>query len=144
MRSRNLILVLLLSLAACSERPAATPAASSQAPPGITANEAVAIVSELPEARAWAKYINDNTNGKTRAAMMVEPQQPEAREGKYYWSVNYYENQPTHFHRWQTFMVRLDGKEILVDDVTTGEYRSLDDWRRKEKPMDRVRETKAP
>jgi hypothetical protein len=76
--------------------------------------------------------------------MMVEPQQPEAREGKYYWSVNYYENHPTHFHRWQTFMVRLDGKEILVDDVTTGEYRSLDDWRRKEKPMDRVRETKAP
>jgi hypothetical protein len=144
MRNRIFFLVLLLGLAACSERPTNNPATSSEPSTAITADEAVAIVSELPEAKAWSKYLNDSTGGKVQAAMTVEPEHPETIEGKQYWSVNYYENQPTHFHRWQTFMVRLDGKEILVDDVTTGEYRSLEEWREKEKPMERVNKTKAP
>ncbi len=145
MRITTALAVLFLGLVACTERPATAPVTSKQEiAAGITANEAVAIISELPEAKAWAKYISDSTNGNVRAAMTVLPEHPVIRGANKYWSVNYYENQPTHFHRWQTFMVSLDGKEILVDDVTTGEYLSLHEWREKEKPMERVRETRAP
>jgi hypothetical protein len=150
MKCAYLVLVLVLTSGSCPELAAATPVVSQrtvaarQVPAGITATEAIGIVRDLPEARAWSTFISEQSKGGAHAAMMVEPQQPKEMEGKYYWSVNFYENQPTHFHRWQTFMVRLDGKEILVDDVVSGEYRHLKEWRIIDKPMDRVRAKKVP
>ncbi|HEX3532555.1 MAG TPA: hypothetical protein VH988_36315 [Thermoanaerobaculia bacterium] len=72
---------------------------------------------------------------------MVEPEEPETIEGKRlrYWSVGFYEFQPDHSHRWDTFLVRVDGKEILVEDLLGGDPMTLKEWRRKEKPMDRAK-----
>ena len=102
------------------------------------------MIWELPEVKALAKYIEEKTAGKVRAALMVEPNTPENLAGNKYWAIGFYENQPTHVHRWQTFLVRLDGKEILVDDLITGDYWNLQKWREKEKPLERVRESKTP
>jgi hypothetical protein len=150
MKRRNRVLVLIVSSAFCCEissaRPAVSdpPVAAAEAPAGITANEAVDIVWQLPEAKAWSKFIRDQTNGEAHAALIVEPEQPESRRGKSYWSVNFYENGTSRYHRWQTFLIRTDGKEILADVKTSGEYRGLEEWRRIEKPMDRVREADRP
>ena len=89
--------------------------------------------------KAWGKYIEEKTSERVRA-LIVDPRTPEYHTVKRYWAVDFYEDQPTHVHRWQTFFVRLDGKEILVDDPITGDYMDLQKWREKEKPLERVRE----
>lgn len=74
----------------------------------------------------------------------LKPTYPGLVSGNKYWAVGFYEDQTTYAHRWQSFLVRLDGKGILVDDVATGDYLGILKWREKEKPMERVRETKEP
>ncbi len=39
----------------------------------------------------------------------------------------------------ETFLVRVDGKEILVEDLLGGDPITLNQWRKREKPMDRVK-----
>ena len=140
----NALIPALLFLHGCSEQPEPKAVAPAPASASITQDQAVAIIWRLPEIKAWAKYIEKKTDGKVRAALMVDPQIPETIAEKKYWSVGFYENQPTHMHRWQSFLVRVDGNEILVDDAVTGDYLDLERWREKEKPMERVSESKAP
>jgi hypothetical protein len=142
MRIGFLLTAFLLIALCCSEEQyskAAAPVATS-----ITKEKAVAIVWDLPEIKAWAKYIDAKTKGTVHAATMVIPEIPVTIKKKQYWSVNFYEDQPEYFHRWQSFMVQLDGKEILVDTIRPDDYISLQEWRTKEKPMERIRESKAP
>ena len=110
------------------------------APATISAEQATEIVEKLPEIKAWSAYIKRTTHGKVTSALMVMPEEPETVEGKRlrYWSVGFYENQPDHYHRWDTFLVRVDGKEILVEDLS-GDPITLKQWRKEEKPMDRVK-----
>ena len=135
---KSILILLPLLVFGCSEPSRQKAAAPSPAP--ITEEQAMAIVWELPEIKAWTRYIDEKTAGKVRATLMVDPQRPENIRGNKYWAVGFYENQPTHVHRWQTFLVRLDGKEILVDDLVTGDYMDLQKWREKENPFERVRE----
>src|SRR5579863_2968809 len=117
------------------------PAAPVPQPARITGEQAEAIVWDLPETRAWADAIAKRSRGAAHATTMVLPEDPETIEGKRYWSVNFYETQPDHIHRWQTFMVRLDGKEILVE-TDTGDHLSLQDWRVKQQPLARAGDAK--
>ncbi len=117
------------------------PAAPVPQPATITSERAEAIVWDLAETRAWADAIARRSRGAAHATTMVLPEDPETIDGKRYWSVNFYETQPDHIHRWQTFMVRLDGKEILVE-ADTGDHLSLQDWRAKQHPLARASDTK--
>jgi hypothetical protein len=95
----------------------------------ITQDQAIDMVVKLPEVKAWSARLSRVTHGKVRATFMVEPDEPEPIEGRRYWAVGCFENQPDHFVRWETFLVRLDGKVILVED-TDGEPISLKRWRK--------------
>jgi hypothetical protein len=133
-----LVLVFVLVLGTAAGLPAAGqgrrgPRAS------LTSDAAVNAVARLPEVKAWGKFILESTGGKVHGALMVMPEEPVVEEGKRYWSVEYLEDQPDHMHRWQTFLIRLDGKEILVDDPVSGDYVSLAEWRATQKPMERIR-----
>ncbi|WP_171686042.1 hypothetical protein [Paenibacillus planticolens] len=52
------------------------------------------------------------------------------RTGKYY-DIYIGESLTDHIVRWHTFYVSEDMKEILVDDVITGDNVTLDEWRKR-------------
>jgi hypothetical protein len=117
-------LAVLIAVAGKPAQAARHPRAAS-----ITQDQAIEMVGKLPEVKAWSAHLSRITHGKVRAAFMVEPDEPELIEGKRYWAVGCFENQPDHFVRWETFLVRLDGKVILVED-TDGDPISLSRWRK--------------
>lgn len=142
MRISFILLVLPLLLLGCPKQQQPQVVGSTSA--SITQEQAIAIVWDLPEIKAWTHYVEKKSEGKARPVLIAERQTPETMAGNKYWAIGFYEDQTTYTHRWQSFLVRLDGKEILVDDVATGNYLGLLKWREKEKPMERVRETKEP
>lgn len=106
----------------------------------ITSDQATEIIWKLPEVKAWSAYILKTTKGKIHPALMVEPEEPVKIEGKQYWSVGFFEDQPEKYLRWETFLVRVDGKVILVENMVGGtEPLTLKEWREQEKPMDRAK-----
>jgi hypothetical protein len=109
----------------------------------ITKEQSVFKIAELSEIVAWRKFIKEQSEGKTRAVLRLQSEMPQTRSGRKYWSVGFYESQATHDHLWQSFLVRLDGKEILVEDIE-GKYLALETWRKQENPMARVGSLKAP
>jgi hypothetical protein len=74
MKFARILFLLPALLLGCSEQPQPKPVVSSAL---ITQEQAVALVWELPETKAWAKYIEQKTEGKVRAALIVEPETPE-------------------------------------------------------------------
>jgi hypothetical protein len=48
-----------------------------------------------------------------------------------YYSVYVGESHPDHTVRWNTFLVRKDLGRILVDDILTGKYLTLEEWRKR-------------
>ena len=117
---------------------------AAERPAAITSERAEALVWALPEIKAWAKFIGAQSKGKARAMTIVEPEAPAIVEGKRYWSVSFGEDDGDHTHRWQTFMVGVDGGAILVDTDAPDEYLTLKQWRVREHPMDRIRGAHAP
>jgi hypothetical protein len=107
-------------------------------PSELSADKAETLIFELPEIKAWSNYIEQKTQGKVHAAIMVSSKEPQELDGKQYWSVDFYESQQTHVHRWESFLVRIDGKEILVDDLADGPI-GLQEWRDQKKPLDRIK-----
>jgi tetratricopeptide (TPR) repeat protein len=122
-----------------------TPTSSVKAPSNqqqkatkqVTSAQAVSMIAKLPEIIAWQQYIKDQSAGKTRAVLRVTSQTLQKVNGKDYWSISFYESQNTQDHRWQSFLVRSDGKEILADDIN-GNYLDLPTWRQKTNPMNRT------
>jgi hypothetical protein len=108
----------------------------------ITREQAIDRVAKLPEIAAWRAYVTAQSSGTVSTTLSVNAETPETFVDQEYWSVSFHENQPRHRHRWQSFLVRLDGQEILVDGPD-GKYRSLDTWRRDDKPMARVNPPKS-
>jgi hypothetical protein len=125
----------------CTKAVSSSPPPLSNATTSITRKQAIAIINKLPEIAAWHAYVKAATAGAINTTLSVNPETPITYAGRKYWSVSFYENQPTHNSRWQTFLVRLDRQEILVDDLE-GKYRSLATWRRDDKPMERVNPSK--
>jgi hypothetical protein len=91
----------------------------------ITREQAIDRVAKLPEIAAWRAYVTAQSSGTVSTTLSVNAETPETFVDQEYWSVSFHENQPRHRHRWQSFLVRLDGQEILVDGPD-GKYRSLD------------------
>jgi len=56
--------------------------------------------------------------------------------GRCYMSITVHENHEAHTYRWHTFYVSLNGKHILVDDVTGGNPMTLNKWRLEQKKLD--------
>lgn len=106
-------------------------------PATLTKEQAVAIISELPEIKAWSDYIERTSEGKVHGMIMEPAAELTTLDGKQYWSVDFYENQPAQSHRWESFLVGLDHKDILVDDLEDG-FISLQTWRDTKKPMARI------
>jgi hypothetical protein len=114
-----------------------TEAASAHRP--ITSDQAEKLVWALPEAKAWAAHIERVSAGKNHGGTTVYDDQPDTIVGRQYWAVEYIEDTPDLIHLWQIFLVRVDGRTILVQDIATGEPLTLSVWRKKEHPMDRGR-----
>jgi hypothetical protein len=105
----------------------------------IDREQAIERIANLPEVVAWKQYIAKQSDEKVKSSLMPQGDHPVTIAGKQYWKISFNESQPTHHHRWQTFLVRVDGAEILVDDVNGGDYLDLETWRSKAKPMDRIK-----
>lgn len=119
------------SLSEHEEKPEAIPSE-------FTADNAVALIFELPEVKVWSDYIDQKSQGKVHAAILNTSTEPQYLDGKQYWSVDFFESQETHMHRWESFWVRIDGEEILVDDLADGPI-SLQEWRDQKKPLERIK-----
>jgi len=131
--------VLALALCACcvgcsQNDPALSQAAAARSA-AVTLKNAVEIVSGLPEVRRWDKYIRRKTDDRAHGAVMEFDNEPWELNGRRYWTVSFGENSPEAFHRWHTFLVRIDSPEILVDNIIDGSYRTLEQFRRG-KPQD--------
>ncbi|TAN68547.1 MAG: hypothetical protein EPN17_08825 [Methylobacter sp.] len=142
-----LAVLLLLAIIGYVEKQYTKPTAPSSAitssqhttviPATITKEQAAAIISELPEIIAWSSYIERITQGKVHGMIMDTSEEPTSIDGKQYWPVDFYESQPPQIHRWESFLVSLDSKDILVDDIADGAI-SLQEWRDHKKPMAQI------
>jgi hypothetical protein len=104
---------------------------------------AYALVERLPEVRAWIHAIPRMTDGTSVGALMAVPERPILLAGWHYWSVNFYLDEGIHFHRWETFLVRIDGRRILVNDTVSGVI-SLVVWRRDKDPYAHIAAAAQP
>ncbi|HSY28511.1 MAG TPA: hypothetical protein VK832_13470 [Burkholderiaceae bacterium] len=98
------------------------------------------ITWQLPEVKAWAELIEKQSKGTLHGASKIDADTPETIDGKRYWSVTCFVDYPEQIHRWHTFMIRVDGKEILADSIASGNFTQLEKWRLSEKPMQEMNE----
>lgn len=119
-----------------NKKPTSTlPSPTSQS---LTKEQAITVIIKLPESKAWSEYIERKSKNKAHSSLMVTQEQPIVINKKQYWSVNFYENNAEHMHKWESFLVSLDGKTILIDDANDGLI-SLEKWRNNKRPMARIR-----
>jgi hypothetical protein len=115
---------------ATRNRPASTqpqPATSGAA----AAQPAVAALLALPEIKAMAAEIEKSSMGAAHGGIIGGDGQTRIIDGKTYQAYSFMESDPKISRRIQGFYVTADGKDILVDDVETGDIISLDEWRRR-------------
>lgn len=125
--------VSILSCLATFQSAGASPLAAKP----ISKDRAVEVVWQLPEVRAWAESVEKQSKGKAHGASKIDDD-PEVVDGKRYWSVTCFVDHPDHINRWHTFLIRLDGKEILADSPASGDFTTLELWRLREKPVHRI------
>jgi hypothetical protein len=118
---------------------AAGPVVESAPAGSLTEEQAEDLLLRLPELKAWSNYIRRKTKGTAHSYVMAQPDEPIRHEGKLYWSIGFFEDIEAGYHRWQQFLVRIDGKEILIDDYLNDRIMTLKQWRKQERPMDRIR-----
>ncbi len=125
--------------APAASAPAATPAAAPAALPAAARSkeQAMNALMALPELKAWSARLDKESGGKVRGALIEYDATPKVIDGKSYWQFSFVENGSDAAHRWESFLVAQSGDEILVDDDTSGKAKSLEQWRREDKPMER-------
>jgi len=104
----------------------------------IDADKAHEMVWQLPEVQRWVRWIRRKTDNRVRGCTMLGNDAPVERDGKRFWSIGFYEDQPTHMHRWENFMVDTRSGEIFVEDIVDCSLKTLERWREKDKPMERA------
>jgi hypothetical protein len=130
------IAALACLLAACKgEQPPAPakPVATARAPapaPVRTKEQAMAELMELPEVKAWSAQIEKASRGKAHGAIIEDDPTPRIIGGKPYWQFSFVENRPQAVHRVQSFLISQSGKDVLVEDLQSGNVQSLLEWRR--------------
>lgn len=153
--------VLATGLAACSPRsaeapasapasasaaaiPAATAAASTpqaNAPakaPKLSKDQAIGVLLDLPELKAWSDKIEQASNGKSHGALIEFDATPFQHKGKTYYQFSFVENTPEAVQRWENFLIAPDDGEILIEDPISGELLSLARWRKEKQPLRRA------
>jgi hypothetical protein len=103
--------------------PPARPAASAPQP-------AVAALLALPEVKAMSEQIEKSSMGAAHGAIIGGDAEPKVVDGKTYQSYSFMESDPKISRRIQGFYVTADGKDILVDDIETGDAIPLEEWRK--------------
>lgn len=107
--------------------PSAFAACNAKADDSASYSKAEAIVYTLPEVKEWKKLVYAVPGRKVITLPSIGSQS--LINGKCYWPVNLYENMPDHVTRWNMFYVKVNGKHILVDDITGGDPMTLQQWR---------------
>ena len=92
----------------------------------------------LPELTAWSNHIEKTSGGKSHGAVIETDPAPRVFKGKSYRQLSFYENGPEAAHRWESFLVSPNGKDILVEDMESEDPISLQRWRKEKHPMRRV------
>ena len=127
-RMNAIATLLALSLICFS---AASATCDKQAIGSSSYQRAVKRVEALPEYKKWLSLVSA-TQGTHPASLPAVDRQ--IRRGhRCYWSVAAYEDQGTHLHLWQIFLVSQDGNHILVEDIE-GNPMSLAKWRAGQHP----------
>jgi hypothetical protein len=108
----------------------------------ISADDAAGLVCQLPEIVHWSSWLRRTSNNRVTGVTMIDGDVPEERGGKRYWRIGFYENQPTHTNRWETFLVDIRTSEIFFEDNDPDcSMKTLDQWRKEDKPMERISDT---
>ncbi|HZX27442.1 MAG TPA: hypothetical protein VFF16_10255 [Telluria sp.] len=120
-------------------RPAAPPGASAPPAAAAASQPAINALMALPELKAWSEWIEKTTGGRSHGAVVAGDPAPRTIGGKTYLAYSFVENEPEAAHFWQGFYVTASGDSILVEDATSGETMSVEQWREKEHPLDRIK-----
>lgn len=127
-------LALALSAAGCKraerEAPKAAPPAATEAPVR-SKEQAMADLLAVPELQAWSEQIEQRSKGKARGAVIEDDPVPREINGRKYYQLTFVENRADDVRRRESFLVPLQGEDILVEDVETDTLLSLQEWRRK-------------
>jgi hypothetical protein len=127
-------LLALAALAACKgEKPAPPPKpAAVQAPaaPARTRDQAIAALMALPELKTWSAQIEKRSHGAAHGAVIEDDPNPRVIEGRKYYQLSFVEDRKQNVHRRASFLVALEGDEILVEDLDNDTVQSLGEWRR--------------
>ncbi|OKH40534.1 hypothetical protein NIES2119_02680 [[Phormidium ambiguum] IAM M-71] len=86
------------------------------------------LVWRLPEIQQKASEISRLSNGQVRVKIMLE-NTPTKTEP--YYTVRVFEDNPDRIVTLYWFRVNMPGERITVQDEITGEYISLEQWRKK-------------
>ena len=137
--SRPSLSLLALSLAAAlalggckrtePEAPKPAPAPVKEAP-ARTKEQAMAALLAVPELTAWSAQIEKRSKGKAHGAVIEDNPVPREVNGRKYYQLTFVENRANEVRRGESFLVALQGDEILVEDTETDTLRTLQEWRR--------------
>jgi hypothetical protein len=123
---------------------ATQPASAITGAPKPPSEQAVTALMSLPELKAWSEWIEKKSSGAAHGAVIAgDASATRTINGKVYQAYSFVENDPVSAHFWQGFYVTASGDSILVEDATSGDVVSVDEWRQKDHPLDRMQE-KAP
>lgn len=135
-RKRGAMLAVIVAIAAGSlvvTRKADAPVApaGSSVPAGVVQQPAVKALLELPEVKEMSEQIDKSSAGAARGAIIVGDGEAKVVNGKTYLPYSFMESDAKISRRIQGFYVTADGKDILVDDIETGEAITLEEWRQR-------------
>ncbi|MFB2895687.1 hypothetical protein ACE1CI_22500 [Aerosakkonemataceae cyanobacterium BLCC-F50] len=86
------------------------------------------LVWRLPEVQQKAAEIRRLSNGKVRVKLVLETAPTKTEP---YYTVRVFEDNPDRIVTLYWFRVNMPGERITVQDEITGEYISLEQWRKK-------------
>lgn len=127
-----------------AKQPAPAPVAASAPASANTAKppseQAVTALMALPELKAWSGWIEKKSKGAAHGAVVADASGNRTINGRTYQAYSFVENDAESAHFWQGFYVTPTGDSILVEDAATGDVVSVEEWRQKDKPLERLKE----
>jgi hypothetical protein len=122
-----------VSVIVATRKEPSPPSPAAAKPAAQPSQPAVAALLALPEIKAAAEQIEKSSMGAAHGAIIGGDGDPKIVNGKTYHSYSFMESDPKISRRLLGFYVTSDGKDILVDDIETGESITLEEWRARSK-----------
>jgi hypothetical protein len=117
---------------------AAPPAASAPAAQTRSKEQAMAALMALPELKEWSSQIEKSSGGKAHGALIEYDPALKTIGGRRYFQLSFVEDTADTVHRWESFLVAESGEDILVEDATTDQTMTLEQWRTSQHPLQRT------